>query len=61
MNKRLRLEPRILSQLNFITIYLAYFPYFKKMKVGLCDLHALCVSVHPPPTILTLEWLNRSL
>jgi hypothetical protein len=26
---------------------LAYFPYFEKMKVGLCDLHAVCVSPSP--------------
>jgi hypothetical protein len=37
-----------------------YFPYFeKKMKVGLCGLHAVCVSVYPPLSIL--ECLNQSL
>jgi hypothetical protein len=25
--------------------FLVYFPYFEKMKVGLCDLQAICVSV----------------
>jgi hypothetical protein len=32
--------------------YLAYFHYFEKMKVDLCDLHTLCASVSlwfPPP------------
>jgi hypothetical protein len=38
---------------------LAYFPYFEKIKVGLCDHHAACVSVYPHP--LTFEWLNQSL
>jgi hypothetical protein len=28
--------------------FLAYFPYFEEIKVGLCDLHAVCVSVNPP-------------
>jgi hypothetical protein len=28
--------------------FLAYFPYFEKKKVGLCDLHAVSLSViHP--------------
>jgi hypothetical protein len=26
--------------------FLAYFPYTKKMKTGLWDLHAVCVSVN---------------
>jgi hypothetical protein len=30
-------------------IFLAYFPYFEKMKVGLCDLYAVGVAVNPPP------------
>jgi hypothetical protein len=25
--------------------FLAYFPYFQKIKVGLCDLHAFCICV----------------
>jgi hypothetical protein len=28
--------------------FLAYFLYFKKIKVGSCGLHVLCVSVDPP-------------
>jgi hypothetical protein len=28
--------------------FLAYFPYLEKIKVGLWDLHALCVCVSPP-------------
>jgi hypothetical protein len=28
-------------------ILLAYFPYLEKIKVGLCDLHAVYVSVYP--------------
>jgi hypothetical protein len=31
------------------TSFLTHFTYFEKMKVGLWDLHAACVSVHPPP------------
>jgi hypothetical protein len=31
-----------------VCVLLVYFPYFEKMKVGLCDHHAVCVSVHPP-------------
>jgi hypothetical protein len=27
--------------------FLAYFPYFEKVEVGLCDHHAVCVSVYP--------------
>jgi hypothetical protein len=43
-----------------IFIILAYFPYLEKMKVGLCDRYAVCVSVNPPPP-LTFEYLNQSL
>jgi hypothetical protein len=28
---------------------LAYVPYFEKIKVGLCDHHAVCVFVYPLP------------
>jgi hypothetical protein len=31
-----------------IMLFLAYFPYFEKIKVGLWDHHAICVSVNPP-------------
>jgi hypothetical protein len=31
--------------------FFAYFPYFEKMKVGLCNHHAVCVSVYPPPSL----------
>jgi hypothetical protein len=34
--------------------FLAYFP-----KVGLCDVHAVCVSMNP--VLLTFECLNQSL
>jgi hypothetical protein len=37
---------------------LAYFPYFEKMEVGMCDLHAVCVRVSP---LLTFECLNQYL
>jgi hypothetical protein len=30
-------------------VFLAYYPYFEKIKVGLCDHHAVCVSVLSPP------------
>jgi hypothetical protein len=40
--------------------FLAYFPYFEKMKVGLCDLLlSVCLWIPPPP--LTFEWLKKSL
>jgi hypothetical protein len=29
-------------------LFLAYFPYFEKTKLGLRDHHAVCVSVNPP-------------
>jgi hypothetical protein len=38
---------------------LVYFPYFENMKIGLCDLHALCVSVYSSPS--TFQWLNQYL
>jgi hypothetical protein len=34
-----------------VIIFLADFPYFEKIKVGLWDHHAICVSVYPPPPI----------
>jgi hypothetical protein len=34
-------------------VFLAYFPYLKKIKVGLCDLHAVYASVSVNPPILT--------
>jgi hypothetical protein len=37
-------------------ILLAYFPYFEKIKVGLWNDHALCVSVYPP--LWTFECMN---
>jgi hypothetical protein len=36
----------------------AYFPCFDKIKVGLCDLHAVCVSVYPHLSIF--HWSNQS-
>jgi hypothetical protein len=30
-------------------LFVAYFPYFEKIKVGLCDHLAVCVSMNPPP------------
>jgi hypothetical protein len=43
--------------------FFAKFPYFEKIKVGLCHLHAVCESVKPPPPAhpLTLECVNQSL
>jgi hypothetical protein len=29
--------------------FLAYFPYFQTIIAGLCNRHAVCVSVYPPP------------
>jgi hypothetical protein len=34
---------------------------FLKNKVGLRDHVAVCVSVYPPPLLLTFEHLNQSL
>jgi hypothetical protein len=44
-------------------VLLAHIPYVEKIKVGLCDLHAVCVSVNAPspPRPLTFECLNQSL
>jgi hypothetical protein len=36
------------------TLLLAYFPYFEKIKVGLCDHHAVCVYL----LLSTSERLN---
>jgi hypothetical protein len=44
--------------LSLQDLILAYFAYLKKIKVGLCDLHAVCVCESPP---LTFECLNESL
>jgi hypothetical protein len=34
----------------YVIYFLAYFPWFgKKLKVGLWDLHAVCVCVYHPP------------
>jgi hypothetical protein len=33
---------------------LDYLPYFVKIKVSLCDHHALCTSVYPPINFLNL-------
>jgi hypothetical protein len=42
---------------RFVTVrFVAYFTYFGKIKVGLCDLHAVCV---PPPLSIS-ECLNQS-
>jgi hypothetical protein len=37
--------------------FLACFPYFERIKVGLCDVHAVCVSVYPPYPLLN-TWTN---
>jgi hypothetical protein len=41
--------------------FLAYFPYFEKIKVGLLDHLVVCVStyVYPPPTIIPKQWLSK--
>jgi hypothetical protein len=40
--------PRRSTEDVLIYVYLtsAYFSYFEKIKLGLCDLHAVCVSVY---------------
>jgi hypothetical protein len=42
-----------------LLIFLAYFPYFEKVKVELCDLHSVCVFVYSP--VSAFECLNQSL
>jgi hypothetical protein len=37
--------------------FLIYFPYFEKMKVGLCHLHAVCLCI--PPHQLFNCWTNH--
>jgi hypothetical protein len=54
----------LLPSLVSLTSSLAYFANFKKMKVGLCNLHAVCVtfvSVNAFRSLLTLECLDQSL
>jgi hypothetical protein len=42
--------PIVLALIQYATLYktriLTYFPYFKKIKIGLCCHHAVCVSVN---------------
>jgi hypothetical protein len=37
--------------------FLVYFPYLEKIEAGLCDLHAVCVSVYPLYQLLN-AWTN---
>jgi hypothetical protein len=41
------------------TIFVVYFPYSEKIKVGLCNHYAVSVSMITP--VLTSECLNESL
>jgi hypothetical protein len=43
---------------NSTSVFLAYFPYFEKLEIGLCDLHSVCLWI--PPPIRTSECLNQS-
>jgi hypothetical protein len=49
--------------LRYFLIFLIFSPFslFLKMKVGLCDLHAVCVFVCMYPPISTSQWLDQSL
>jgi hypothetical protein len=49
--------PTFFYQHKHILNFLAYFPYFEKMKVGLWYHHAVCVSVNPPCQLLN-AWTN---
>jgi hypothetical protein len=49
------LTPSLQSSFIIVVVSLAYL--FLKVKVGLCDHHAVCVSVYP---IQTLEFLNQA-
>jgi hypothetical protein len=40
--------------------FLAYFPYFEKIKVGIFDYGAVCVSVCVSP-IVARQWLGKNL
>jgi hypothetical protein len=52
----------MVAEYVFASLLLARFPYFEKMKAGLCDLHVVCVSVNSPtPAPLTFEYLNQLL
>jgi hypothetical protein len=42
-------RPFLFLLMVYIYNYHFYSPYFDKPQVGLCNLHALCVSVYPPP------------
>jgi hypothetical protein len=42
------LKPDLRHEKPAHPIFLAYVPYFEKMKVGLCDLNAVSVSVNLP-------------
>jgi hypothetical protein len=52
-------ERNFLRYTHISFVFCAYFPYFEKNKVDLCDHVAVCVCVYPP--LLTLECLNQSL
>jgi hypothetical protein len=45
-----------MTAMNHRVSFLACFPYFEKIKIGLYYHHAVCVS-----TLLTFEYLNQSL
>jgi hypothetical protein len=44
--------------LSWIHVFLAYFPYFEKIKEGLWDHHSVCVSLYPPDPINF--WMPKS-
>jgi hypothetical protein len=51
--KNMNYEVCYYTVIFLILFFLAHFPYFeKKKKVGLCYLHAVCVSVDAPYQIL---------
>lgn len=41
-------------KISFVVLFLASFPYFEKIEVGLGDHLAGCVSVQPPQSLKTL-------
>jgi hypothetical protein len=51
---------RVNIQCWLYTPFLAYFPHFEKNEKGLCDLHAVYVSVYPALSTFELMALNPS-
>jgi hypothetical protein len=42
----IKISVALIHNIKVSVIFLAYFPYLQKIKVGLCDHHAVCMSVY---------------